>query len=276
MARKYEMKLCENPYVFISWGCGVQSTTLCVMSALGMIPKVDAIITSDTGWEHSYTYKIRDWYIKWLREREIKVEIVSNGNIYTDEDRNNLTLPLWTGNSGAPLRRQCTGKYKIDPIRKKMREFCGVSPFNTGRTKKGLIKLYLGISMDEAERMADSNRDYIINTYPLVDLKMTRQDCINLLEENNLPVPRKSCCVCCPYQGASSWKYVKDNYKDEFNLAVDFDKKLRNISDRMLSLGYDFNLYLWKGLKPLEEEDFDSIVQSKDVTDVCDSGYCFI
>jgi len=65
----------KNPKHFISWGCGVQSTTLCVMSALGDIKKVDHIITADTGWERSVTYNIRDWYIDWLRKHGLSVHI---------------------------------------------------------------------------------------------------------------------------------------------------------------------------------------------------------
>ena len=40
---------------FISWGGGVQSTTMAVMSALGDLEPVDAVIFADTGWEREAT-----------------------------------------------------------------------------------------------------------------------------------------------------------------------------------------------------------------------------
>jgi hypothetical protein len=269
------MKSVENPYRFVSWGCGVQSTTLCVMSTMNLIPRVDAVITADTLWEHSYTYKIRDLYKNWLEEREIRVEIVNNGDIRIPTEHANL--PLWTSKSGAPLRRQCTGEYKIVPIRRKIRELCGISQLNVGRTKRGLAVLYLGISYDEAERMRDSDRNYIINEYPLVDMKITRQDCIEFLKKCNLSVPMKSACVICPYQGAERWQYIKENYPDEFKQAVEYDKLIREPSISMSKRGHgDLKLYLWKKLKPLDDEDFTQYIKENDYNDICDSGYCFI
>ena len=63
----------------LSWGVGVQSTTLAVMSALGDLGPLDVVITSDTGWERSATYESRNFYSEWLRDRGVRVEIVSGG-----------------------------------------------------------------------------------------------------------------------------------------------------------------------------------------------------
>lgn len=268
------MKNAKNPKTFISWGLGTQSTALCVMSTLGDfgIKKVDHIITSDTLFEHSYTYKIKEFYLNWLLDQGMDVHTVNNGSAEEIGEHNNL--PLWTEH-GAPLRRQCTGYFKIDPVRKKMRELLGISLSNTGRTKKGAAILYLGITYDEAERMSDSNRQYIINEYPLVDLRLTREDCINYLKDKGLPVPFKSCCIHCPYQGAKQWQFVKENYPEDFQQAVDYDYKIRIPTDSMLKRGlYSGELFIWKGSQPLEDVDFNQLVEDK--LDICDSGYCFI
>jgi 3'-phosphoadenosine 5'-phosphosulfate sulfotransferase (PAPS reductase)/FAD synthetase len=50
----------ENKRI-LSWGLGVQSTCLAVMSILGDIPPFDFIISSDTGWELPETYAVRDY-----------------------------------------------------------------------------------------------------------------------------------------------------------------------------------------------------------------------
>jgi hypothetical protein len=268
------MKLNPNPKYFISWGLGVQSTTLCVMSALEDfgIKKVDHIITADTKFEHSYTGENKDFYVKWLEEHGMKVYTVNNGN--AEEIGKNNLLPLWT-DKGAPLRRMCTFEYKISPIRNKIRELLGVSASNTGRTRKGSAILYLGISYDEAERMSDSDREYIINQYPLIDIKFTRQMCLEYLESKRLPLPKKSCCINCPFQGAKQWRFVKDNYPEDFQKAVEYDRKIRKPSKAILDRGiYSGDLYIWKKHIPLEKANFDSLAEDK--LDACDSGYCFV
>lgn len=46
----------------LSWGRGVQSTTLAALSALGKLPPLDAVLHADTGWERAATYEVGDWY----------------------------------------------------------------------------------------------------------------------------------------------------------------------------------------------------------------------
>lgn len=264
---------CKEPKKFISWGCGIQSTVLCVMSALGDIEKVDAIITAETGWEHEYTYKVRDYYVKWLEEHGQTVYIVQEGDIHNDLDR--LSIPAWCDN-GAPLRRQCTAYYKITPIRRKMRELCGLRLDNKGRTLKNTVHMLMGISTDEAERMSDSNRSWILNRYPLIDAGMSRASCIDYLKSKGLPVPMKSSCVICPYIQPSWHKFIKDNYHKDFQDAIEFDNKLRHL-DSIISKGRTKELFLYKGIKPLSEADLETdLLREKKALDFCDSGYCFI
>jgi hypothetical protein len=274
MTRKYIMKNHPNPKHIISWGLGLQSTALCVMSALeeNWIRKVDYIITSDTLFEHSYSYKIRDFYFNYLSNLGMDIYIVNNGDIKNPGKHNEL--PLWT-DKGSPLKRQCTGHFKITPIRRKTRELLNISLLNTGRTKKGSVIMYLGITYDESERIKESNRNYIINYFPLVDLKYTREDCISYLKEKNLPVPNKSCCIHCPYQGAKQWDFIKENYPEDFALAIEYDEKIRKPTKSMIDRGiYSGNLYLWSKSIPLRDVNFSDLVDSK--VDICDEGYCFI
>ena len=274
MARKYIMKNHPNPKHIISWGLGLQSTALCVMSAFQDygIQKVDYVINSDTMFEHSYSYEIRDFYTDYLTNLGMSVHIVSNGDISKPTVHNEL--PLWT-ETGAPLKRQCTGHYKIKPIRIKTRDLLGLSLSNTGRTKKGSVIMYLGITYDESERVKNSNRQYIINYFPLVDLKLNRNDCVNYLKNKGLPVPNKSCCIHCPYQGIKQWKFVKDNYPNDFKLAVEYDESIRIPTKSMLDRGiYTGNLYIWSRLEPLDNANFNDLIDSS--ADMCDEGYCFI
>jgi 3'-phosphoadenosine 5'-phosphosulfate sulfotransferase (PAPS reductase)/FAD synthetase len=272
----YTVREHPHPKYFISWGKGLQSTALCVLSALGEIRKVDAIVTAETGWEHPHTYEMEKFYTKWLEDAGIPVYKVQAGNVQEDIYEDHSALPLWTSETGAPLRRQCTAFYKIHPIRKKIRELCGLRADNKGRTLKNTAIIYLGISVDEAERMRTSDRAWIKNDYPLIDLRWSREDCKLFLEREGLPIPLKSSCVICPYKGADFWLRTLKIYPEEFQKAVKFDKAIRTPPKRMIERGYDFQCYIWKGRKPLDEEDFQSIVDKKDESDICDSGYCFL
>jgi len=257
----------------LSWGLGVQSTCLAVMSVLGDIPPFDFIISSDTGWELPETYLVKDYYVKFLTEHGANVELVSGGNIYLDE-LEKISMPMHCFPTGGLLRRQCTNQYKIEPIRKFIRNYLGHKHARGGRIPKDLIKMNLGISYDEFTRMKDSDVDFITNEYPLVDMRITRDVCIEYFVKNNLPVPNKSACVCCPYSSVSRFMHIKRDVPEEWNKLVEFDKKIRIPPQKMLDRTDRVSeLYLTHNLKPIEE--VDSFVKS-DVTDICESGYCFI
>lgn len=273
MTRKYNLTEEKNPIRVISWGYGIQSTTLAVMSVLGMIDKVDYIIAADTGWEKNQTYKAKEWYTNWLEERGQKVYTVSAGSIKDDIMLPHANIPFYTKPSGAPLQRQCTPHYKIEPIRRFLREILGTGKTG-GRIKKNSVYCLLGISLDEFKRMKDSTVTYIKNVYPLVDMGITRDGCVTILKENNLPVPPKSACIICPYTNNKRWLDLKLNSPEEFNDAVEFDKVIREPSQYMKDKGIVSSLYLHKSLQPLDEVDFESMVSNLD--DVCDSGYCFV
>jgi hypothetical protein len=270
----YKVTECKNPKYFLSWGKGLQSTCLGVMATQGLIKKPDAIITSETGWEHPHTYVAQEYYKKYFEDNNIPVYIVQEGDIKKSIGLERITLPLWNNNTGAPLQRRCTFFYKIKPLRKKARELCGLRLDNKGRTLKNTIILYLGISYDEAERMRDSDRNYIKNEYPLIDLKWTRNDCANYLLSLNLPVPMKSACVICPYKDTKFWEHTKLTYPEVFKEAIIFDEKIRTPPKNMVDRGYNFKLFVYKKCIPLSEANFSTEIKEKQ--DICDAGYCFV
>jgi hypothetical protein len=149
------------------------------------------------------------------------------------------------------LRRQCTSDYKIQPIKKKLRELCNIG-YKKHFPKDKYIEQWIGISTDEIQRMKPSRDPYILNRHPLIELKMSRQDCINYLNKNKIPSPEKSACIICPYHNDAYWHFMKTERLSEFKEAIELDKKIRtgakNIKD---------NLYLHKSCKPLDEVEFD-------------------
>ncbi len=242
----------------ISLGVGVQSSTMLLMAAKGELPNVDCAIFADTGYEPKSVYN----YLSLLK-KIVKFPIyqVSKGNIKDDiinSIKNNTkfpTAPFFTQNAitgkKGMLRRQCTADYKIVPIRKKLRELCNVG-YRKRFPKDKYIEQWIGISTDEIQRMKPARDPYILNRHPLIEMNMSRQDCINWMKKNQFPLPEKSACIMCPYHNDAYWHFMKTERPSEFADAVQFDKNIRtgakNIKD---------NLFLHRSCKNLDEIEFD-------------------
>jgi len=207
----------------LSWGIGVQSTTLAVMSALGYLPKLDAVIASDLHWERAITYEMRDFYTKFLEAHGVPVYVIDGGDIQQLGAHEHVHMPFWTSNGGM-LKRQCTNHFKIMPVRRFSRELLGYDPSKPPHPGPGAIEQWLGISWDEWTRMSKSDVQFVKNVYPLCDRQITRQDCELFLSEHGLPIPEKSACIGCPFRKASEYLRLWDS---EWREVVTFDEAIR-------------------------------------------------
>lgn len=240
----------------LSLGAGVQSTTILYMSMYGELEKPDYIIFADTGWEPKAVYK----HLKQLKlETRIPIHVVSAGNIREDscraatrkENHDKIdggrwaSMPFFTvGERIGRLRRQCSREYKTEPIRRKIRELlAGVKLF------PGIVEQWIGFSSDEIQRMRLSDVQYIVNYYPLIELSMTRYDCLEWLKSHNITAVR-SACLGCPYHANTEWKNIKNNSPDEWKDVIEFDKMIRRRG------GVRGDLFLHRSCKPLDEVDF--------------------
>lgn len=179
----------------LSLGWGVQSFTLAAMSALGELPPITAAIHADTGWEHQATYEFAHQFTPWLEKRGVRVVTVGDP-VQTAKITTGFTdMPAFTladDGSRGQLRRQCTGRLKIQPIRRWLSQELA----RRGLKKTpGIIEQWLGVTVDEIERAKDSDVQYISHHYPLLDKQMTRVDCQLWLQNRDLPIPPKSSCV---------------------------------------------------------------------------------
>ena len=247
----------KKTLTIISLGVGVQSSTMALMSAKGELPKVDCAIFADTGYEPKAVYTYLNYLSNTLPFPIFKVQ---KGNI-KDDMINSIdngtrfpTDPFFTqqeitGKKGM-LRRQCTNDYKIQPIRQKIRKLCNVG-YKKRFPKDKYVEQWIGISTDEIQRMKPARDKYILNRHPLIEAKMSRQDCISWMNKNKFPLPEKSACIVCPYHNDSYWHFMKTERPEEFADAVEFDKKIRNGSRKIRD-----KLYLHRSCKPLNEIQF--------------------
>lgn len=228
----------------ISLGWGVQSFTLAVMAALGDIEPVAAAVHADTTYESSLTYDFAKKWTPWLEERGVKVETVKNTKPndvirpYGD-NKYRIRIPVFTASEKVgQLRRTCTADWKIAPLRRWLQE---------NRDGKQVEQL-IGISTDEFLRMRDSNVKYIKNVYPLIQLKMSRNDCLDYLDKNNIEKPAKSSCTFCPFHSTKEWQATKKIQKD-WDQAVAYDIEMRDKRP-------PFKIFLHPSRRPLDSIDF--------------------
>lgn len=267
----------------LSWGLGLQSTMLAVMSTLGELPPLDMIITADLGFEQQATYDVMEYYTDWLRKRGQNVVILDTGNIDKQGADEHIHIPFFT-ETGAPLRRQCTSKFKIRPIRRHIREWLGYPASEPPHPPATSVEQWIGFTIDEYTRMKTSGVKFITNRFPLIEKRIHRADCPAYFAKHSLPEPTKSACICCPYRKASEWQEMKINTPGEFDAACDFDERNRNNPLARRKGSTADKLYIWKDAIPLRMADLPSAAaRERKPNNVqtsmfmpCESGYCFI
>jgi hypothetical protein len=242
----------------LSLGAGVQSTTLALMAAQGEIePMPDCAVFADTQSEPAAVYE----NLARLKERlPFAVHTVSAGSLRNQivagmlKPRSNGTPkidghPPFHVPPGAMMHRQCTHDFKVVPLNRKIRELAGLKPGARGPTQP-VVEQWFGISRDEAQRMRTPDFRWVRFRYPLVDLGMTRQDCLRWLERAGYPRPAKSACTFCPYHSDAEWTDLRTNDWTAWDEAVEIDKLIRP-GDSHRTRGREW--FLHKSLKPLDE-----------------------
>lgn len=260
----------------LSLGGGVQSSTLAMMAATGAIPKPDYAVFADTMHEprHTRTWNpaTESWieggiygWMDWLEAQcDFPIHRVCRGDLF---EKNNEVrrskksgklymkgmIPAFVDKGNGKvglLGRRCTADYKIVPIQRKVKELAGI--------KRGgqsvIANMWIGISTDEALRIKPSMVEYINNCWPLIDLGMSRQDCLNWMRDNGFPEPPRSACVGCPFHGDDEWANLKNNSPRDFQRAIEAERQMQSAARRQEVLhGIP---YLHSTCRPIGEIDF--------------------
>ncbi|MFJ7164044.1 hypothetical protein ACIQUV_00890 [Streptomyces globosus] len=249
----------------------MQSSTLLALSAEGILPKIDYAVFADTSWKPQSVYTHLD-----RLEREIAATAgipilrVSSGNIRDDAldpDHRFASMPLYILNQdGRPgmTRRQCSGEYKVKPIKKKIRELLGY-PYPTRVSKGVFAEQWIVISVDEFHRAKDADVKYMRNRHPLIDMDWTRSDCVRYLTSLGLADTPKSSCLGCPFHGNAQWRNIRDNSPAEWADVVEFDAAIRKGNARANAAGNALlgQAFLHRSRVPLSEAPIDHVTRSE-------------
>lgn len=263
----------------LSFGAGVQSTTLLLLSCEGLLPKLDHVIFADTQWEPAAVYRHLDWCRDHAARHGITIDVRSAGNLREDliefwgpkrasaVGKRYASIPVFVRNpdgSKGIVRRQCTSEYKINVIERYQRDILGLVPRQRWPLEPALTS-WIGISTDEAQRMKRSIRPAVKIWHPLIEADdiakrhtgrlfadgWSRQDCLDWLESRGYPRPPKSACIGCPFHSNAEWQALTPK---EFADAVEVDRLIRSAdADRRGLVG---SIFLHSSLVPLSDVKF--------------------
>ena len=253
-------------YRALSLGAGVQSSVLALLLSRSdprLIEKgyrqPDTAIFADTGWEPDYVYRHLDWLEQQLEYPLVRVSAgdlrINSKKGRTVSGHNFVDVPLYTvdenGKKGM-LRRQCTNHYKIRPIQRRIKALAGV-PRGRRFPKNTHAEMWLGISRDEVGRMKPSREPWVKHRWPLVDIGITRQDCLAWFDSEypGRVLPR-SACVICPYRSDEHWLELKQSEPASYEEAVHFDRWLRHSTKNPVRKLLNGRPYLHVTRRPLD------------------------
>lgn len=200
----------------LSFGGGVNSVALMVLLLRERLP-LDGAVFADTGGEVPETYTYLEVAKDHLRRHGVSLTVVSKRGrtLYeTAWERRVFPSAIW---------RWSTRDHKVTPI------------LHHYRSLGGHVNQYLAIAWDEIERMKDSRVDYVTNVYPLVDRRMTRADCVALIQDAGLPTPPRSACYFCPFNSAERWLWLYENHPDLYAKAMALEEHSKHFPSQRLT-----------------------------------------
>ncbi len=240
----------SQPIKIFSSGWGEDSVTEIVLNHAFW----DVIIFADTGNEQTETYDYIKKFMKTMpKVSRYKVRVVHSrlGKIYDYYYQKKKTMSY--------TQRDCTFKFKIDPIKDYIKKKYRINPMSMvnflkkdengnkipninynpddRESKKFLyvhqIELGLGINFEESGRRHDGSVWYIKNQFPLIDKKITKKggDEDKIIKAFGHPIPVKSGCTFCLYSNKPYWNKLRREHPDQYDQAVKFYENAKDSED---------------------------------------------
>lgn len=243
-------------------GGGTQSAAIAALIVQGRLPKPDIAVIVDTERENSDTFEYqRRFVFPALSAVGVECQVVPKSVFatvdLTSKNGKSILIPAFTTASGqiGKLPTFCSVEWKERVVSRHLRTI-GVKQCD----------MWMGFSLDEMRRVKKDSKAWRRKVYPLIDLRLRRNDCIVEVLNMGWPKPPRSSCWMCPNKCNAEWKDMRDNRPADFALAVAFDYQLRET---------DPDMYLHESCVPLDQVDFDTYASSG-FEKGCESGLCFV
>jgi hypothetical protein len=261
-----------------SFGGGVQSHAVLALAAAGRV-QYDAFVFANVGADSenpdtlAYLSSVTRPFCEQhglnfveVAKRNRAGAIVTLREQVMRSDIRSVVIPAYA-NGGGAVNRNCTNDWKILIVDRWLRA-----------QRWPHVVVGLGISVDEWQRARDVNwydregpdrplRFWKRREYPLLDLRLSRNDCHRLISDVGLPPVPKSSCYFCPFKRPGEWTELKATRPDLFEKAAELEDALN-----AKGLPRQYTLSTMK--KPLREAVGDQAMLWP-ADDSCDSGYCW-
>ena len=246
------------------WNCGggTQSAAIAALLVQGRLPMPDVSLIVDTGREKRSTWEYMDAVLlpnlarAGIRLNKISKEEFATCDIWSTNGET-LEIPAFTTQTKGQISKLtnfCSYEWKRRVADRWLRQ-------------EGYVdcRKWLGYALDEPRRWlphADSADIWL----PLVHgVPMRKRDCRPFVLKNGWPDPPGSNCWMCPNQSNAEWLETKRNRPEEFAMAVQIDKQIRE---------KDPFAFLHSSGVPLDQVDWSE--PQLDFVMSCESGECFL
>ena len=164
----------EREHQVLSCGGGVQSSAMIALFVSGKVQSPDMAIMVDTGYEKTATMKyVHDILIPACESKGVPFHILHTPDNSLWSKSGMIFIPafkLMPDGGSQKLYTLCYGGWKLTVIKKYLR---------SQGIKRGAS--WIGISTDESKRERKSHQQWLRNRYPLLELKMSRYQCLFLI-----------------------------------------------------------------------------------------------
>jgi hypothetical protein len=243
------------------WSCGggTQSVAIGVLIAQGKIQKPDFAAIMDTHYEMPSTWDYLENHLNPFLKKHagFEVERVScrewGGRDISEQA---IYLPMFADQGRVRYQGVCSREWKRDALRR----------YLSDSFPKRLFTQQIGFSTDELRRVRVTAGKWQ-NTYPLIDLRLNRWECIRLVEQAGLPTPPRSACYICPNRTDGEWS----------EMTPDLIDKARSVEARVQeesNLDWAPEIFLHRSCAPIDQAVFSD--STDDLFAGCDSGMCFV
>ena len=244
-----------------SSGGGVQSAAIAALIVSGRIKAPDFAVIVDTEREQSTTWDYMDRVVQPALQgvgvtlHRVPKSQFATVDLWGGAEGESLLLPVFTTQSGeeGKLPGYCSNEWK-KRVTHRWAAFQGIKSAD----------FWIGISTDEMKRVQKSVGKWK-NRYILIEHRMNRAECIELVKRMGWPEPPRSSCWMCPNHTAHEWRDIRDNKPEDWEQAIQFDREIRR---------KDPHAFLHHDCVPLDQADLDE--RNGILFEHCDSGLCFV
>jgi hypothetical protein len=195
----------------ISAGMGVNSIAMIIMEFKK--GNIMPVVFADTGVEMPETYCYMDYFEKeFMSKYDVKITKLhpkTHPHLYRNDIKGMNIEEYCIKYHMIPLGffRFCTQRWKIEP-----------------QDSFSNVTRYIGFAYDERHRAETAIKRGDNSTYPLIDKKVTRDKCYEIIDNEGLSRPIKSGCFFCPMQRISQWENLYREHRSLYDRAEFMEK----------------------------------------------------